>query len=254
MHGAGGAVEAERPAMLSVTGVHKKFGGLNVLSDIHFDVRSNVTLGLIGPNGAGKTTLFNILSGFLRPDRGSITFAGRDVTRLSPERRSRLGLARTFQVVKPFLRLSTLDNIMVGAFAGERTIASARKVAAAALERVGLGASRDIPAGSLTLPDRKRMELARCLATRPQLLLLDEVMCGLNPSEMDDLIVLIRSLRGDGITVILVEHIMDAVAELADEIIVLTSGRILAQGAPESVLRNPDVVAAYLGEAHHVAY
>ena len=239
--------------MLEAADIHKAFGGLAVLKGIGVAVPAGRTVGLIGPNGAGKTTLFNVLTGFVRPDRGSITFDGVDITRFPPERRARLGIARTFQLVRPFARLSVLENVMVGAFLVESASANARERALAALARVGLENKHAVPATGLTLPDRKRMELARCLATSPRLLLLDEVMCGLNPSEMSSMVELIHSLRVEGMTVVLVEHIIDAVGELADEIIVLASGSILARGAPAEVLRDPEVVTAYLGEAHGVA-
>jgi branched-chain amino acid transport system ATP-binding protein len=234
--------------MLSVAGIEKRFGGLAVLSGVSFDLAAGRVLGLIGPNGAGKTTLFNILTGFIRANAGTVTFAGADITTLSPERRNRLGLARTFQIVKPFARLTVLENVMVGAFAATSAAREAERTASAMLDRVGLGRYRGMPAASLTLVDRKRLEIARCLATAPKLLLMDEAMCGLNPTEMGAMISLVRTLRAEGLTIILVEHIMDAIAELADEVIALESGAILARGTPAAVLGDPRVIAAYLGD------
>jgi ABC-type branched-subunit amino acid transport system ATPase component len=239
--------------MLEVSGVSKRFGGLAVLSDIGFAVPAGLILGLIGPNGAGKTTLFNILSGFVASDAGTVRLQDRDITTLAPEQRARLGLARTFQLVKPFDRLSVLENVMIGAFAVDRSPALAARRAAEALERVGLAEWRDERPGALTLANRKRMELARCIATAPQILLLDEVMCGLNPTEFAEMIELIRSIRDERVTIVFVEHIMEAIAELADDILVLAAGRILARGAPQVVLRDPAVIAAYLGESDSYA-
>lgn len=239
--------------MLSVSGIEKRFGGLLVLSGVTFELAAGRILGLIGPNGAGKTTLFNVLTGFVRPNAGAVRFEGIDVTSLSPERRNRLGIARTFQVVKPFARLTVLENAMVGAFAARKRAAEAERAARAVLDRVGLGGLAAASAGSLTLADRKRMEIARCLATEPRLLLLDEAMCGLNLTEMQAMIALVQSLRRDGLTVILVEHIMDAIAELADEVIALSGGHVLAHGTPAAVLGDPRVVEAYLGERHDAA-
>ncbi len=239
--------------MLSVAAIEKRFGGLLVLSGVSFELAAGRILGLIGPNGAGKTTLFNILTGFIRPNAGAVNFDGTNVTPLSPERRNRLGIARTFQVVKPFARLTVLENVMVGAFAAHAGAREAERAAREVLDRVGLGAQLGKSAGSLTLADRKRMEIARCLATRPRLLLMDEAMCGLNLTEMKAMIALVRSLRDDGLTVILVEHIMDAIAELADEVIALSGGLVLARGTPAGVLGDPRVVEAYLGERHDAA-
>jgi len=235
--------------MLEVRDIEKRFGGLSVLSSVSFDVPSGTILGLIGPNGAGKTTLFNIVTGFVSPNAGAVHINAHDITRFSPERRASLGIARTFQIVKPFNRLSVIENVMVGAFAIERHVVSARRCALAALDRVGLRAVGEVAPSSLTLPDRKRMELARCIAMQPKLLLLDEVMCGLNPTEMVQMVALLRAIRNDGLTLIIVEHIMDVIRELADDVIVLAGGRLISRGRPASVLRDERVVEAYLGEA-----
>ncbi len=236
--------------MLELRGIAKRYGGLTVLSDVDIDIPAGTKLGLIGPNGAGKTTLFNILSGFAAPNAGRVRFNNSDITRFSPERRATLGIARTFQIVRPFGGLSVLENVMVGAFAIDAHAAAARKRAFSALERVGLHAAAARLPGSLTLPDRKRMELARCLATGPKLLLLDEIMCGLNPTEVAEMIVLIRAVAAEGVTLVVVEHLMEVIAELADDVVVLAGGVVIAQGKPSVVLRHESVVKAYLGEAY----
>jgi branched-chain amino acid transport system ATP-binding protein len=240
--------------VLEIRGVNKRFGGLSVLSDVSFEVPAGSILGLIGPNGAGKTTLFNILTGFVSPDAGRIRFNAEDITSLAPERRATLGITRTFQMVKPFTRLSVLENVMVGAFAIEKWATPARRRALAALDLVGLGASASLRPSALTLPDRKRMELARCVAMQPKLLLLDEAMCGLNPTEMTEMIGLVRSIKDQGVTLIVVEHIMDVIAELAQEVMVLVTGRVISRGPPAIVLKDAKVVEAYLGEAYDALY
>jgi ABC-type branched-subunit amino acid transport system ATPase component len=234
--------------MIEARGIGKHYGGLAVLSEVSLAARAGRVLGLIGPNGAGKSTLFNVLTGLVRPDAGQVVYDGRDITRMSPEARNRLGIARTFQIVKPFLRLSVLDNAMVGGFSGTARAREARARAVHALELVGLAARQHDAAHSLTLGDLKRLELARCLATQPRLLLLDEVMGGLNPTEMDQMVRLVSDLRMRGLTLVVVEHIMDAITALADDLVVLSGGRVLAQGVPAEVLRDPRVVEAYLGE------
>lgn len=240
--------------MLEIEGINKRFGGLSVLSGISFDVPAGTILGLIGPNGAGKTTLFNIVTGFASPDAGAVRFDGHDITRFAPERRAGLGIARTFQLVKPFNRLTVLENVMVGAFAIEDGPERARRRALAALERVGLGSVGRLRPPSLTLPDRKRMELARCIAMQPKLLLLDEVMCGLNPIEMSEMITLLRAINDDGLTLVVVEHIMEVINVLAQDVIVLASGRVISRGAPATVLSDEKVVEAYLGEAYDAVH
>jgi branched-chain amino acid transport system ATP-binding protein len=234
--------------MIEARHISKRYGGLAVLSDVTLSVARGGILGLIGPNGAGKSTLFNVLTGFVRPDAGQVLFDGGDITRFSPEARNRLGIARTFQIVKPFLRLSVLENAMVGGFSRTAQVAEARDRAREALALVGLEARQADMAHTLTLGDLKRLELARCLATQPKLLLLDEVMGGLNLTEMDEMVRLVARLRERGMTIVVVEHIMDAITALADELVVLAQGRVLAQGKPAAVLKDPRVVDAYLGE------
>jgi branched-chain amino acid transport system ATP-binding protein len=236
-------------ALLEVRGISKSFRGLRAVSNASFAIPEGDINGLIGPNGAGKTTIFNMIAGVYAPDAGEIVFQGRRIDRLRPDQVCAAGVGRTFQIVKPFAGLTVLDNVMVGAFLKERTAAGARAVAIAILEKLGLGPKRDLPAASLTLPDRKRLEVARALATRPKLLLLDEVMAGLRPTECDQMVEVFRSLnRADGTTILLIEHVMRAVMALARHIGVLHHGEMIARGTPEQVVRDPAVLECYLGE------
>jgi branched-chain amino acid transport system ATP-binding protein len=204
---------------------------------------------LIGPNGAGKTTMFNLIAGAIAPDRGEIKLDGKRLNGLRPDRVCAAGVGRTFQIVKPFAGLSVLDNVVVGALQRERSVAAARKHAADVLERLGLGPKRELHASALTLPDRKRLEVARALATQPSLLLLDEVMAGLRPTETDQMVELLRAeQREHGLTILLIEHVMRAVMALAQRIVVLHHGEVIAHGAPEAVVRDPAVLECYLGE------
>ena len=234
--------------VLKVQGLTKRFGGLTAVDDVSLSVEAGGITGLIGPNGAGKTTLFSLISGFERPSLGHIMFRGEEITGLSPDRRAVLGIARTFQIVQPFARLSVAENIAVGAHLRHRSrteaIVKARDIAA----RLGLKPMLDKPAASLTVAGRKRLELARALATEPVLLLLDEVLAGLNPSEMRDIIPVIRAIRDDGVTVIMVEHVMQAVMHLCERVVVLNQGRMIADGSPREVTRDQRVVEAYLGQ------
>ena len=238
---------------LAVSGVSKSFRGLKAVSGASFDVGEGAMVGLIGPNGAGKTTLFNVIAGFYKPDEGTVAFGGRTISGLRPDQVCSAGIGRTFQIVKPFAGLTVLDNVIVGALLRSKDVSAAKSYAAEIVERLGLGAKRDLQASSLTLPDRKRLEVARALATRPQLLLLDEVMAGLRPTECDQMVELFRDLnRTQGLTILLIEHVMRAVMALAQHIVVLHHGEIIARGAPGEVVRDPAVLECYLGEETQV--
>ena len=234
--------------ILELAGVTKRFGGLTAVSDVSFTVPAGELLGIIGPNGAGKTTLFNVISGYYRPESGRIVFAGHDVTGLPPHQICRRGLTRTFQLVKPFGNLSVIDNVMIGALTRLPTVSSARLEAERVIEACGLAAHAGSHARTLPIGLRKRLEVARALATRPRLLLLDEVMAGLNPTELQGMIELIRRLHADGLTLIVIEHIMAAMMRLARRIVVLHHGEAIAAGTPAEITQDRRVVDAYLGE------
>jgi branched-chain amino acid transport system ATP-binding protein len=235
------------PAFLALRGVSRRFGGLLAVADADFDVAERSITGLIGPNGAGKTTLFAIIAGFLRPTSGHVLLQGEEITGRSPHLLARAGLARTFQIVQPFAGLTVRENIAVGAFLRHRRRAEAIARAEAMAQRLGLGPELDKPAAALTVAGRKRLELARAMATEPRLLLLDEVLAGLNPSELRDIIPVIRAIREGGVTVVMIEHVMQAVMNLCDSVHVLAQGRIIASGTPAQVVADPAVVEAYLG-------
>jgi branched-chain amino acid transport system ATP-binding protein len=222
------------------------FGGVAAVKDVSIFFERDKIVALIGPNGAGKTTVFNLLSGFLK-GKGEILFENRNLAGLAPHQICRLGMARTFQIVQPFATQTVRENVAVGAHLRHRARAEALKAAEAVAARVGLAAELDKPASSLTIAGRKRLELARALATAPKLLLLDEVLAGLNPREIADMIPVVRGLRESGITVLMVEHVMQAVMNLADEAWVLSNGRLIAHGTPAQVTSEPAVVEAYLG-------
>jgi branched-chain amino acid transport system ATP-binding protein len=234
-------------AILEIRNVSKFFGGLAANSDVSFEMTEGMILGLIGPNGAGKTTLFNCITGFYPPSRGEIIFDGRRMNGLLPDKVCKLGMARTWQKVRPLANLSVLDNVTVGALCRTRSVRDARRAAAAQLELVGLGHKSHQAAGSLPIGERKKLEIARVLATKPKLLLLDEVMGGLNQAEMDDIIRLILDIREQGVTEMVIEHDMKAIMRLSDRIVVLTSGEKLAEGAPNDIVNNRQVIEAYLG-------
>jgi branched-chain amino acid transport system ATP-binding protein len=235
--------------MLEAKAIAKSFRGLRAVREASFAVAEGAIVGLIGPNGAGKTTIFNMVAGVFAPDTGSIFFQGKPIHGLRADQICSAGIGRTFQLVKPFAGLSVLDNVMVGGFLRAKSAVEARKTSEKILEKLGLGPKRHLPAASLTLPDRKRLEVARALATRPRLLLLDEVMAGLNPTECDQLVAVFREInRAEGLTILLIEHVMRAVMALAGRIVVLHHGEVIAHGTPEQVVRDPAVLECYLGE------
>jgi len=239
--------------LLEVRGISKSFRGLRAVTDASFEVPQGTIRALIGPNGAGKTTCFNVIAGVFAPDAGAITFDGRPIHGLRPDQVCRAGIGRTFQIVKPFAGLSVIENVIVGALKRAPSVPAAKKHAAEIVEKLGLGAKRDLPASSLTLPDRKRLEVARALATRPKLLLLDEVMAGLRPTECDQMVEIFREInRADGLTILLIEHVMRAVMALAQHVIVLNHGEVIARGTPAEVVRDAAVLECYLGEEAEV--
>jgi branched-chain amino acid transport system ATP-binding protein len=239
--------------ILRVSGLTKRFGGVTAVNSVDVELRRGELLALLGPNGAGKSSLFNLIAGAVKPDAGTIEAFGRDVTADPAHKMCAQGLARTFQIVRPLAGLSVLDNAMVGAFAKTHSVREAESRASTALELVGLAHLSSTKAGSLTLGFRKRLEVARALATQPQLLLLDEMMAGLNPAELDKFIDVLRSVHREGVTLIVVEHVVHAVMQLATRIVVMAQGRKIADGEPTAVMASPDVIAAYLGDEYVVA-
>jgi len=236
---------------LVIRGLSKRFGGLRAVQEVSFTVKENETVALIGPNGAGKTTSFNLITGFHRPDAGSVLAYGREIVGLKPHDICAHGLARTFQVAKPFGAMTVLDNVMTGAFLRDKNTAAARGKAREAIEFVGLSAREQTAAKDLTTIDQRRLEMARALATEPRLLLLDEVMAGLNPAEIDQAVALVGKLSQRGLTIVIVEHVMRAIMAVARHIVVLDHGQKIAEGAPKQIVENPEVIRAYLGSYVH---
>jgi branched-chain amino acid transport system ATP-binding protein len=236
--------------ILQVQDLTKRFGGLQALSDVTFDLPEGQILGLIGPNGAGKTTLFNVINGVYTPERGRVTFRGEDITGLPSYDVARLGLARTHQVVRPLHDLSVRENVMVGACYGreKHSLKEARRLADEALTQVGLVDRADQPSGSLNVAQKKRLEMARALAAKPYLILLDEVLAGLNPSEITSMMETVRAIRDQGVTILMIEHVMQAIMAISDRILVLDYGMLISTGLPEEVANNPQVIEAYLGD------
>jgi branched-chain amino acid transport system ATP-binding protein len=236
-------------ALLEIAGVSKSFSGLKAVGNASFSVPEGEIVGLIGPNGAGKTTCFNLVAGVYRPDAGEIRLAGKRIDGWRPDQVCRAGLGRTFQLVKPFAGLSVLENVVVGALKQCHSVRAAKEISTQVIEQLELAGKRHAAAGSLTLPERKRLEVARALATGPRILLLDEVMAGLRPTETDRMVALFQDLnRRLGLTILMIEHVMRAVMALSRHIVVLNHGQVIARGAPEEVTRNPAVLECYLGE------
>jgi branched-chain amino acid transport system ATP-binding protein len=236
--------------MLNVDKVSKRFGGLRAVDAVSLSVRRGEIVSIIGPNGAGKTTFFNLLTGQLAPTEGEVRFLGRPINTLPPHARARLGMGRTFQIAKPLIALTALENVMIGAFLHDGALSVARDKAMAVLERVGMGHLAPRRAGDLTLSERRRLEVARALALQPQIVLLDEVMAGLNQSEVAQEIALLRELHGQGLTFLIIEHNLKVVRAFSDRVIVLDRGRLIAEGTAEQILSAPAVIEAYLGAGH----
>jgi branched-chain amino acid transport system ATP-binding protein len=239
--------------LLEVRNVSKRFGGLQALAEVAFTVDEGAIVGIIGPNGAGKTTLFNVITGFYPSDEGEVRFRDANVTGLRPHRLCKLGLARTFQISKPFVNLSVLQTARIGALNHEDNVEIATGRAREVLDLVGLAPKADVLGKHLTVIERKRLELARAIATRPCLLLLDEVAAGLRPHEVQEMVALVRRISADGVAVLIIEHVLEAVMALSSRIVVLNYGRVIAEGPPDRLVNDPKVVEAYLGQEYAVA-
>jgi branched-chain amino acid transport system ATP-binding protein len=234
--------------LLRVEKVSKRFGGLQALKDVDLEVGEGQIVGLIGPNGAGKTTLFNLITGFHKPDSGSVSFRGEEITRCSPHAICRKGIARTFQIAKPFEDLTVFKTVTIGALVHAETVKEAEKRAERLLHKLGLGSKSEKLGRSLTVVERKRLEMARALASEPKLLLIDEVIAGLNPIEVDEISELLRGLVRSGLTILMIEHVMRAILSLTEKIFVLDAGAKIAEGDPASLLKSPIVIEAYIGK------
>jgi branched-chain amino acid transport system ATP-binding protein len=244
-------------ALLEVENLSKSFGALRAVSNVSFEVREGEIVGLIGPNGSGKSTVFHLITGLIKADSGAIRYGGRDLTGLKPYQISRAGVARTFQIVKPFAEMSTLKNVMVGRAYGSspaRSMQEVEKESRELLEFTALASKSSVPAGQLGLVYRKKIELARALATRPKLLLLDEVMAGLNPTEMMETVELLKKVRNSGVTMIVVEHVIKALFSMTDRVVVLSAGEKIAEGTPHEIAGNKEVIRVYLGERRYAAH
>jgi branched-chain amino acid transport system ATP-binding protein len=237
-------------AILEIKHVSKFFGGLAANADVSFNVEEGMIMGLIGPNGAGKTTLFNCITGYYPPSRGEVLFNGERINGLQPDRVCKMGMVRTWQKVRPLAKMTVIDNVMVGALCRTNSLKTAREMAMEQLKVVRIEHKAGYLAGGLPIGERKKLEVARVLATQPKLLLLDEVMGGLNPTESEELIQLIIDIKKGGITQMVIEHDMKAIMRISDRIVVLNSGEKLAEGSPEEIVNNPDVITAYLGDSH----
>ena len=239
--------------LLEIKDLSKQFGGVTALSDVEIKVAEGEILGLIGPNGAGKTTLFNVITGFIRPEKGQIQFKGKNITHQPPDSICAQGICRTFQICKPFSGMTVLQNVMIGSFSRTRDSKLAEEMAHSTLQVIGMEAKENELAKNLTLSDRKRMELARALATQPKILLLDELMCGLNPTEVLQTVGLFEKIHRTGVTLLVIEHIMAAIMHISTRIAVLHHGMMIAQGTPTEIAEDKRVIEAYLGERYLVA-